>query len=133
MYIEIKLYMHRLRIRFRRIHSLCELYTCVNDIDLTSVSTIVRLGVVLFLQWCISSLSSYYVPLCTKAMCMKIECYSKFWREYTPIPKANTGRYWVNEFSYCCLTPIQLYHGKNKLIFQWDHDDEVCLVLVQHA
>jgi len=38
--------------------------------------------------------------------------------------------------SDCCLTPIQqffqLYHGENKLIFQWD-DDEVRFVLDQHA
>ena len=34
--------------------------------------------------------------------------------------------------SDCCLTPIQLYHGENKLLLQWD-DDEVCFVLDQHA
>ena len=34
--------------------------------------------------------------------------------------------------SDCCLTPIQLYHGENKLIFQRD-DDEVRFVLDQHA
>jgi hypothetical protein len=34
--------------------------------------------------------------------------------------------------SDCCLTPIQLYHGENKLIFAWDND-EVHFVLDQHA
>jgi hypothetical protein len=36
---------------------------------------------------------------------------------------------WVSDR---CLTPIQLYHGENKLILQWD-DDEVRFVLDQHA
>jgi hypothetical protein len=40
---------------------------------------------------------------------------------------------WVSD---CCLTPIQqffqLYHGENKLIFNWD-DDEVHFVQDQHA
>jgi hypothetical protein len=28
---------------------------------------------------------------------------------------------------------FQLYHGENKLIFEWDNDDEVRFVLDQHA
>jgi hypothetical protein len=28
---------------------------------------------------------------------------------------------------------FQLYHGENKLLFQWDDNDEVRFVLDQHA
>ena len=42
--------------------------------------------------------------------------------------------FWVSEWLLFNANSaiLQLYHGENKLIFQWD-DDEVCFVLEQHA
>jgi hypothetical protein len=37
------------------------------------------------------------------------------------------------ELVFTAFVIFQLYHGENKLIFDWDDDDEVRFVLDKHA
>jgi hypothetical protein len=68
----------------------------------------------------------------------KCICFAIIWVEYDQTSMMyinNTSDVKLYRMSGCCLTStaiVQLYHGANKVSFQWD-SDEVGLVQHQHA